>query len=186
MKKWAHKVEHFIDKTIPYLVLVLLVIIIISFFFHETALRYHIQIEKIDMLVVAVFIADLVFKFIRVRKIKKFIRLYWIDILAVFPFYLVVRLVEEVYLVFRLSETVQETQPLIHIWTEVASKEAGMMEKETGKLVREAENFGKFTRSGFAVRFMKPITRIPRMLRILPYYEQTTGHHHPHDPKEKK
>ncbi len=186
MKKGFHKVEHFIDKLIPYLVLILFVIIIITLFFHNISAKYAKTIHLADTIIISVFIIDLIFKFIRVRKIKKFIRLYWIDIIAVFPFYLLIRVIEEIYLLFRLSDTIQESQSLLHLWTEVASKEAGAIEKETGKIIRETEKFGKLSRSGFLVRFLKPLTRIPRLLMIFPYYEKTTGEHHAHDKKSKR
>jgi hypothetical protein len=184
MKKGFHKLEHLVDKIIPYILILLLVIIIITFFFKEIAKTYHLYIEIADYIIISVFILDLVFKYIRVRKIKKFIKSYWLDILAVFPFYLFLRAFEELIYLFRFSESLQEGQSLLHAGLEL--KEVSLVEKEGTKIIRAAEKTGKLSRSRFAIRFLRPITRIPRLMKLLPYYERTTGYHHPHEKIKKK
>ena len=182
MKKGFHKLEHLVDKSVPYALLILLFIIIITLFFKELAHAYEPQIWLADIIIISLFAVDLVFKFIRVRKIKKFIRLYWLDILAVFPFYLFLRAAEEAYLLFRFSDTLQESQSVLHAG--VGIKEVTAVEKETARIVREVEKLGKVSRSRFAIRFIRPIARVPRLLKLLPYFERTTGKHHPHDKKK--
>ena len=182
MKKGFHRLEKFIDRIIPYMVFLLLIVIIVTIFFKEIAHHYHHQIEILDHIIIGTFVLDLLFKFIRVQKIKKFVKLYWLDILVVFPFYLFIRAIEEIYVFLKISGTIKETQSLAHLGLE--AKEITAIEKETVKIMREAEKAGKFSRSGFAVRFLRPITRIPRLLKILPYYEHSTGKHHPHDKKK--
>ncbi len=182
MQKRFHKLEKFIDKLIPYMVFLLLGVIIVTFFFKEFAHHYEHQIEILDHIIIGTFVIDLLFKFIRVRKIKPFIKNYWLDIIVVFPFYLFIRAIEEIYLILKISDTVKETQSLAHLGLE--AKEITAIEKETTKLVREAEKVSKFSRSRFAVRFLRPLTRIPRLLKIIPYYEKPTGKHHPHDKKK--
>lgn len=182
MKKGFHKLEHLVDKLIPYALILLLIVLIITFFFKDIAHAYEHQIEIADAIIISLFVIDLAFKFIRVRKIKKFIRSYWLDIIAVFPFYLFIRAVEEAYLLFRFSDTVKESQLTLHAG--VGIKEATAVEKETARIVREAEKLGKVSRSGFAMRFIRPISRIPRLVKILPYFERTTGKHHAHDKKK--
>ena len=184
MKGVFHKLEKIIDKLIPYLVILLLIIIIITFFFKDTKEKYYHEIEILDTIIITFFVIDLIFKFIRVRKIKKFVKLYWLDIIVVFPFYLFIRAIEEIYLLFKISDTIKESQSLAHLGLE--AKEITAIEKETAKIVREAEKVGKFSRSRFAVRFLRPITRIPRLLKIIPYYEKSTGKHHPHDKTKKR
>ena len=88
MKKGLHKLEHIIDKSIPYFVLILFFIIIIRSFFKDFEAKHHLWIQIADITIIAVFTIDLIFKFVRVRKIKKFVRTYWLDIIAIFPFYL--------------------------------------------------------------------------------------------------
>tara|TARA_Y100000310_G_C20564078_1_gene754565 strand:+ start:381 stop:974 length:594 start_codon:yes stop_codon:yes gene_type:complete len=179
MHKTFHKLEHLIDRIIPYAVLLLLVIIITTFFFKQTAEHYHTQIEYLDYTIIAIFIIDLSFKFIRVRKIKPFVKTYWIDILAIFPFYLFLRAIEEIILLSRLAEITEEGQSIFHAGKE--AKSLTKIEKETSLLINEAEKASKISRSRFATRFLRPIARVPRLMKILPYYEKTTGTHHPHD-----
>ncbi|MDP3917527.1 MAG: ion transporter [Nanoarchaeota archaeon] len=181
MKKGFHKVERFVDTIVPYMVVLLMIIIIISLFFHELALDYHLEITILDYIIVTTFAVDLVFKYIRIRKIKKFIKLYWLDILAVFPFYLFLRAVEEVYLIFRVSDTLKEGQSILHAG--IGLSELGAIDAEANKIIKESESVAKFSRSRFALRFLRPITRVPRLLKILPYYEKATGKHHIHDKK---
>ncbi len=183
MKRVWHRVEQGIDRIIPYMLVLLLGMLIVLFFFHDLAIQYHTLIEWLDRIIIVVFTADLIFKFIRVRKIKKFIRLYWLDILAVFPFYLFLRAIEEIYVLFRISDTVKESQAVLH--GSLGLKEAGLFEKEAARIVQETEKVGKFSRSRFATRFFRPIARTPRLMKFLPYYEKTTGKHHAHDPKKK-
>lgn len=182
MKKGFHKLEHLVDKLIPYAVFALLIVIIITFFFKDIAHTYEHQIHNIDVAIISLFVVDLAFKFVRVRKVKTFVRKYWLDIIAVFPFYLFMRVAEEAYLLFRLSDTVQESQTALHAG--LGLKEVTAVEKETARIVREAENIGKASRSKFAIRFIRPISRIPRLVKILPYFEKTTGKHHAHDKKK--
>ncbi len=181
MKKGFHRAEHLVDKIIPYAIFILLIVIIIHFFFQDFAHHYEHALELIEYSIISLFVVDLVFKFIRVRKIKPFVRSYWLDIIAVFPFYLFLRAAEEIYFLLRFSDTVKEGQSALH--ASLGVKELSAVEKETAKIAREAEKLTRFSRSKFAVRFLRPITRIPRLVKILPYFERTTGHHHPHDKK---
>jgi hypothetical protein len=184
MKKGFHKLEHLIDKLIPYILVALLIIIIITFFFKEIAKTYHTYIEIADYIIISIFALDLVFKYIRTRKIKKFIKSYWLDILAIFPFYLFLRAFEEIVYFFRFSESLKEGQSVLHAGLEL--KEVSLAEKEGMKIIKEVEKTGKLSRSRFAVRFLRPIARTPRLMKLLPYYERTTGHHHPHDKIKRK
>tara|TARA_Y100000310_G_scaffold345485_1_gene465533 strand:+ start:3324 stop:3893 length:570 start_codon:yes stop_codon:yes gene_type:complete len=184
MKKGFHQLEHAVDKSIPYIIALLLVIIIINLFFSDFSELYHTQIQYIDYLIISIFIIDLIFKFIRVRKVPKFIRLYWMDILVVFPFYLFLRAIEEVFYLFRISDALKEGQSILHAG--LGLKEITPFEREAGRIIREAEKIGKFSRSSFAIRILRPAARIPRLIKILPYYERTTGKHHAHDKKIKR
>jgi len=181
MHKSFHKIEHIIDKVIPYMVLLLLVIIILTFGFPEIAEHYHSLIIFADYTIITFFVIDLIFKFVRVKKIPKFIKSYWIDILAVFPFYLFLRAIEEILLLSRLADVTKEGQSVFHAGREI--KVLSEVEKETSMLIKEAEKVGKISRSRFAVRFLRPIARTPRLIKLLPYYEKTTGKHHHHDKK---
>ena len=77
MQKRFHQLEKFIDKLIPYMVFLLLGVIIVTFFFKEFAHHYEHQIEILDHIIIGTFVIDLLFKFIRVRKIKKFVNIFF-------------------------------------------------------------------------------------------------------------
>ena len=83
------KIEHFVDRSIPFIVILLAIIIVLEFF--VDAHSFEPWLIYADWVIIAFFIADLVFKWRHVRNLTKFIRLYWLDIIAVFPFYLIIR-----------------------------------------------------------------------------------------------
>ncbi|MBU0461570.1 MAG: hypothetical protein KJ574_03205 [Nanoarchaeota archaeon] len=91
MKRWMHRIEVWVDKLIPYMLIVLLIIIVLEIFFKEIAEHYHIYIAIADGAVITVFVLDLIFKYIRIRNIPKFLKTCWLDILAVFPFFIFFR-----------------------------------------------------------------------------------------------
>ena len=97
------RLEHLTDRIIPYMLVVLAIILIAEFFFKDIAFVYHNIITTADLIIIFSFSLDLAFKFNRVRKVKLFLKKYWLDIIAVFPFFLFFRLVEEVFVIFRLS-----------------------------------------------------------------------------------
>lgn len=194
MKRWMHKIEVVVDKLIPSCLVILLVIIIIELGFEGLVEHYslHTPIMIADGFVVGVFVADLIFKYIRTRKIKEFAKKYWLDILAVFPFFLVFRVFEAAAGAFSAAtmEGTQTAQKILHEGLEV--------EKEGVKIIKEAERFAKqsnsianagalarLRRSERFARFLRPLFRIPRLLKALPkmmhFYEKPTGGHHVHD-----
>ena len=150
MKAWFHKIEVIVDKLIPLLLAILLLIIVIEFGFHEFAEKYHTIIEILDWIIVSGFILDLIFKYNRIRNIPKFLRAAWIDILAVFPFFLVFRVLEG-FLVFEASETLTKGQKIVHVGVEL-EKEVKVV-KEVGR----AEHFSKF---------LRPIARSFRFFKL--------------------
>ncbi|HLD06809.1 MAG TPA: ion transporter [Candidatus Nanoarchaeia archaeon] len=177
MKPWLHVLELWVDRVIPYAVVLLLVVIVAELVFHEQAEPYRLWFNLLDWAVVLVFCLDLAFKYVRVRNIPRFLRSSWLDIIAVFPFFLLFRIFEELGLALRLGEQITQAQPLFH--------EAVEIEKEAGKIIQESERVTKISRSGFAARLIRPLARSPRLLKILAYYEKPTGRHHPHEKKKK-
>lgn len=179
MEKWVHKGEFIVDRSIPYLVALLLVIILVHLFGKEVYMRYEGWFNFIDAVIVGVFVVDLVFKYIRVRNMHMFFKRYWLDVIAVFPFYLVLRVVEEAFLVFRVSEELSEGQKILHTGLELERGKVvkGIeLEREAGKIVSEAEKFGKFSRTRFLLRALRPVVRMaPRLVKIMPYFERAAG-----------
>ena len=121
MKKWMHKIEVIVDKLIPYMLVILLIIIVLDLGFHEIAEHYHSYILIADYLVIGIFVLDLTFKYIRIRKIPLFLKTCWLDIIAVFPFFLVFRAFEGILGLFSktFSEGFSTAQSILHEGVEI-------------------------------------------------------------------
>jgi hypothetical protein len=173
MKKVLKDIEMIIDASIPYLVILLLFIIITPFVAEDFYHHYESLFHSLDYMIIAIFALDLIFKYVRIRKFKPFLKKYWLDILAVFPFYLIFRIFEESYLFLRAGEQLTESQPFLHIVANI--NEAPKLFSETAeiqKITRETEALGKIRRVNFLGRFARPIARSPRILKAAAYYEE--------------
>lgn len=170
MRPWLHSLEKISDKSIPYLVLILLVLIVLDIFYHEKTTPYQNQILILDYFIVLVFIIDLSFKYYRIRNAKLFIKKYWIDILAVFPFFLLFRLIEEILILTRISESLSESQKFLHTGVEIGriSKEAN----EEARVLREIQEASRLERTSLFARILRPAERIPRIWRMMHFYEK--------------
>mgnify|MGYP001265686175 CR=1 FL=1 len=175
MKRWLHRIEIFVDKAIPYLVLLLIFIIIGEFAFHNFMERYHTYVVIADYLIISFFVVDLAYKFYRVRKIKLFLKKYWLEIIAVFPFVLVFRLFEEILIVFRLTESLEQGQKVLHGVTEITKlgeeqkiiRELQELEKGS-RVFRSIQEGTSLSRTSMFLRF----ARLPRLARAIPIYEK--------------
>ena len=121
MKRWMHKIEVWVDKAIPPCLIVLLVVIILELGFDDMVEHYHLHpyILVADYIVIGIFVLDLVFKYMRTRHIPKFVRKYWLDILAVFPFFLIFRAFE-----FAIGSWGHTAQTVLHEGLEVEKEGA--------------------------------------------------------------
>lgn len=144
---WLEAVERIVDKAVPYVLLLLAILIILEF--THVAEAYHDTFVQIDYFIIAFFVIDLCFKWYHTRDVLKFIRLYWIDIIAVFPFYTVFRLYFAATELFAAGESVQK---VLH---------ETVLLRET-KLLREADYAAKFAKEG---RFIRVVARSLRILR---------------------
>ncbi len=175
MHRYLKKIEHFTDKIIPYLLILLAIILILEFFFKETAHNYHTFIIIADGIIIFFFTVDLIYKYNRVRHIKPFLKKYWLDIIAVFPFFLLVRAIEELFLLFRISQEVGEGQKFLHLGVEaekIAKEERALSElsklQKESKFIKEIEAGTKLSRTRLFARFF----RLPRLIKIFPFYEK--------------
>src|SRR3989344_7986625 len=163
------KLEYLTDRIIPYLLILLAIVLTIEFFFKDLAHNYYNFIVTSDIIIVLFFSFDLAFKFNRVRNLKLFLKKYWLDIIAVFPFFLFFRLVEEVFVLFRLSPELSEGQKFLHIGLEtekIAKEERALRElAELQKGVREG---AELSRTRLFARFL----RLPRLMKVFPFYEK--------------
>ena len=143
---FALRVEKFIDYSIPPLVLLLGIFILLEFIhgFEE----YSYLINMFDYVVVAFFVADLTFKWYHTRKLVPFVKNYWLDILAVFPFYLAFRVWQELIVVGTVAQEVSEAQKFAH---EI------VLVRET-RLLKEAELFKE-------ARIIEEEIKVARMTR---------------------
>ena len=174
-KKWWEHLEVFVDEVIPFLLIILLGIIIIEFFFHELALKYHALISIADWIILAFFVIDLIFKYYRVKVLPIFLKKYWLDILAIFPFFLVFRVFEEVARVLgEVRELPLQLQKVVHVGLEV--KEVRLAE-EAARATREVKEISGLTRTERFVRFLNPIEKIPRAVKAIPFYEDPKHKH---------
>ena len=151
MKKIFRDIERGVDHSIPAALLLLLVVIIAEIFFYREAEPYHFYIEVIDWFVVILFVIDLTFKYRGLPNPVAFVKKYWLDILAVFPFYLVFRVFETILLLGRAERYLLLTQDVVH---------GGV---ETTRLASRGEKF---------TRFLKPILRAPRFLKAAGFFKK--------------
>lgn len=173
MKPWLHKVERIVDTSIPYLLVILFFVIIGEIFFQNEIKPYGIFVGIVDNFIILIFVLDLIFKYMRIRNFPNFFRKYWLEIIAAFPAFLILRLFERFIPVASLGETVQAS---LH--------ETIQIEREGKLLAREIESMEKeASRLRYFSRFLRPIARVPRFLKAFSFYEKPTGRHHPHERK---
>ena len=170
MEPWLHRIEVIVDKAIPYLVLILLILIIGEFTHYKLIEENANLVLLIDYIIVIVFIIDLSFKYYRVKNAKIFIKKYWLDIIAVFPFFLLFRLVEEVILFFRISAELAETQKILHTGVEIGRISQELTEEQ--RILREIQEATKLERTSRIARLIRPAERVPRIWRMLHFYER--------------
>ena len=159
LRKALRWFEHFTDKVIPILLVALGIVLIL-----ENPLWTLVHLEEyepwitiFDYTIVTFFVADLIFKWFKVKKLSTFLKLYWIEILAVFPFYFIFRLYTRLGTLLRISSEIREAQTAAH--------EALLIREAS--LIREAE-LAKEVR---LLRETRPLVRAlrlgQRLLRLL-------------------
>ncbi len=154
------RVEHFVDHAIPFLLVLLAIVIIADF--TSWGVKYHSIIVIADYVIITFFVADLIFKWRHVRKLIPFLKLYWLDIIAVFPFYLFFRFIIAAREVIAAGETAQKA---LH---EVALLREARLLRET-ELLKET----KFLREA---RLLRVLPRFLRLFRARLYVVH--GHMH--------
>jgi hypothetical protein len=165
-RDWYHITEHIIDRAIPPSLVVLLCIIIIELFFHDIADSYHTLIISLDYVVVGIFMVDLIFKYQRSKKFGTFLKESWLDIVAVFPFFLLFRLLGPLLFIGDLSKEAKEIQLIFH--------ESLELSKSGSKIVKEAEIAGKLSRTRMLAAAFRAAGRVPRFVKAMPFFEKPT------------
>lgn len=189
MKRWMHKLELIVDAIIPYCLILLIAILVLELGFHRFVEEQGLvlPIEVADYFIILIFVLDLIFKYMRVRDIPKFLRRYWLEVIAVFPFFLFFRLAELAFGLEEISGGVKTAQSLTHSTAElekevVALRSGEKVVMEGEKILREGEKIIKVERSTRLSRFLKPLMRVPRFFKTLPqmlhFYDKPTSNHH--------
>ena len=99
----AGKFETFIDSLIPFTILLIIVITIVEIFFNKVIQPYYYIVDLADLFIVFVFSMDLLFKFEHTKSIPHFLQKYWFYIVAVFPFFLIFRIIQRFYSISNVS-----------------------------------------------------------------------------------
>lgn len=151
LRKALRWFEHFTDRIIPLLLIALGIVLILE---NPLWILVHLEnyepwISIFDYVIVTFFIVDLIFKWFKVRRVSTFLKLYWIDILAVFPFYFIFRLYTRLTTLFRISSEIREAQQIAH--------EALLIREAS--LIREAE----LAKEARLLRETKPLIRLLRV-----------------------
>jgi hypothetical protein len=152
-RRAMHEFEHFTDHAIPWLVLALAVVLVLEnpFWSLVHLHEYEPWISIFDGVIVFFFVMDLIFKWLKTRDIREFFRLYWLDIVAVFPFYLAFRAYAEVAAIFRVGEEFAKTgQEIAHETVLIREarmlREAEALSKEARVVARETQSAGRMLR----------------------------------------
>ncbi len=152
MRKQAPKVEIFIDSLIPLALFLVIALTAIELSFSWVAEKYWLLVDGIEVFSIAIFVVNLYFKFRHARSIPTFLKHYWIYILALFPFFLLFRLVE------RLAKI------------QVVAEESPLWIKEFAVILRES----RLVRFAGAFRFLNIFGRT---LRAVYFYENPKIRH---------
>lgn len=151
MNVFFEKLEKIVGHLVVPSVLLLLIVVLIEIFNHTLAEKYHTLFIYFEVFVVFIFIVDLSFKYYHLRNFPKFLRKYWLDVLVVFPFFILFKFIEEGYLLFRLGEK-----------SYLTFKEAQV----TGKLTSEINSITQSAEKNLdLIRKMNKIW--PRLIRVL-------------------
>lgn len=143
-----HHFEWIVDVVVPYLLVLLAALLILEFLVDLQ--HYEPWVSIADYVIVSFFVLDLFFKWNHVRNLRTFVKLYWIDILAVFPFYLMFRLYGLLAGVLIGGEEIAVGQKIAH----------------EAVLLREAE-LGKEAKLIGQVRLVNGIRFVQRLFRII-------------------
>ena len=166
MYKFLHEIEVSADRSIPLFLAALPAVLIIEIYFSWIKDRYLYWFDLFDILLISVFFLDLFFKYQRVRNMKAFLKEYWLDIIAIIPFFLIFRFLE----IFRLSEVIKGSEQVLH--------EGIALERQSRLLVEEAEGVAKVSRTERFLRYFRVFGRFPRFCEAFPFFEHPTGKHH--------
>ncbi len=134
--KFLRWFEWFTDLIIPYLLVVLAIELLTDNPFWTLYSLEHFEpfVTWFDHFILFFFVVDLCFKWFHVQNLPKFVKLYWLDIIAVLPFYLGFRVYARFAGIALAGEELVEAQKIAH--EAVLARETRLIE-EAAKLAKE-------------------------------------------------
>ena len=163
MKRWLHQLEVFIDATIPFLLIVLLFVTVIETIFSDSP-TVTTMADIYDFIVVSFFLGDLGFKYQRMKhNTPKFVKKYWLEIIASLPIFLMIRIVEFAGSVSSAAE-----------WRRIALQ------------LRDTRSLSATVRSGRTLRFLTSIQDSAIYERAKKFWLRPTGKHYKNEKRKRR
>ncbi|MGM0482800.1 MAG: HPP family protein [Patescibacteria group bacterium] len=141
-KGYFSLMEYYVDKAVPFLLVLLFASILSQFLYPEVLEPFGPYFDMVDQIVILFLIVDLGFKFKEASSATSFFRRYWLELIAVLPFFIVVRAFQG-----------------LAVSAEFLTK--GALSIPVG-----SQTF---------LRFLRPMARFPRFLRMLDNLESLGG-----------
>ena len=140
-----HPIEKINRRLIPFALVILLFLIIAEIFFSVEDPTLLLLFELLDITVVCIFAIDLWFLARKARSGREFVKEYWLDILAVFPFSLMFSFLARLFQSASLAERVVVGQAIVH------------ESIETEKVIADSGKIGHFVK--IAARSLRLISK---------------------------
>ncbi len=90
-KNFLESLELIIDRAVPFSLVILFVSVLLQFLYSETLQSYDTFFSYLDWSIITLLVIDLIFKFKKTANTKKFIKGYWLEILAILPFFFILK-----------------------------------------------------------------------------------------------
>lgn len=142
-------VETLIDRLVQIMIIALAIVIILDnpLWTLVDLGAYETEVFIFDSIIIAIFVFDLIFKWFHVRRLVPFIKNYWLEIIAVFPFYLGFRIL---IFVSEFAKAGEEAQRILHefvFFQDTRILREARFVQEADAAIREARPLTRFIRS---------------------------------------
>ena len=141
-KGFLESFQFIVDRVVPFSLVLLFTSVLLQFLYPDTLEQYYDFFNFLDWSIITLLILDLLFKFKKTSNTKKFIKKYWLEILATVPFFLILRTFEGLAI------------------------SVAFLTREAVKIPVESALF---------LRFLRPMARFPRFIRMLDNIDLLTG-----------
>ncbi|NMJ76609.1 hypothetical protein GLU01_00915 [Nanohaloarchaea archaeon] len=155
-------IESTVDRMIPVSLVVVLFIVVVGLFFRDFYTSYKAAFGLLDNVVIGIFTIDLGFKLHRASSWEGFLKEHWLEVIAILPAFIVYRVIEGFFIAV---EYVEKGQHVAHLLEGARS----------GRLATFART-SQLTRSERLARFVKVISRSPRLAKASDFYESPDHH----------